>query len=244
MLCQFQNGILERESTKQIVKQPVTTTSGRVRRSHAARRRKRARIAAEHRDLHCNLLQLPLYTQQLQPSMSLRSTSHPDFVVHRVSWRNTSLAFIGWGLAIVVEGAWGFGLKATRDFPANTPITQYEGRLLTKLEAKDIREGPQGQYIASHFATTAHNGVVINGYSVAPTVGGYRVTVEDMFGKGGASFVNHCNTPNARMVRDRTKSEGDGHGVFIVSNCAIKSGKFIHVHYGKSFVHSKISNLC
>jgi hypothetical protein len=129
-------------------------------------------------------------------------------------------------------------------FKPSDPITQYEGLILTKSDANAVRNGPEGASRATHFATTAHRGCVINGYSLSPCVGGIAMSHGDLRGKGGGSFANHCSSgPNAKLVRDNSRTEGDSYGVFLVATKVIKPGKFIHVDYGKAFVGSKISNI-
>ena len=175
-------------------------------------------------------------------SMSTRDTNH---VIHRTYYRGHKLRFIEFGLDISHEGAFGYGLRATLAFSAGTPITQYEGMILTKREAENIRSGPDGKLRSTHFASTSTRSMVINGFSLLDPncitgQGGVPIARSEWRGRGGGSLCNHNDDPNASLARD---TEGDGYGVFVVARRNISAGEFIHVDYGKRFIQSSKSNI-
>jgi hypothetical protein len=148
------------------------------------------------------------------------------------------------------EELFGLGLKTTCMIAAGSPITQYEGCILSKSEADRIQESmPHGKVLSSHFASVYFQGPVINGFSVREQdqspeeiVGGVPLSRHQLRGRGGGSFCNHTDDPNATLVRD-TRSRGDSFGLFVVSLRSIEPGEFIHVNYGTRFIQSKRSNM-
>jgi len=110
---------------------------------------------------------------------------------------------------------------------------------MTYAEAQRIREGENGVVLGSHFATPTSRSMVINGYSLRASetgpVGGTPMTIEELHGCGG-SFCNYSESANARLVRNKGSTEGDGYGLFVVANCEIKAGEFITVDYGSTFL--------
>jgi SET domain-containing protein len=159
---------------------------------------------------------------------------------------------VGFGLAISKEPPFGYGLRATQDIPSTTPITQYEGILISRDKAESIRKGKQGKILGSHFATTSARRMVINGYSFdlsngdhssSNVQGGVPLTELDWKGRGGGSICNHAEEKeiqNAELVRDISD---DGYGIFIVSTRDIRAGELIHVDYGKRFLKSVKANI-
>ena len=123
--------------------------------------------------------------------------------------------------------------------------------MITYAEAQQIREGPMGQSLGSHFATPACRRMVINGFTLMSeesstsdhTRGGVQMTRQDLHGVGGGSFCNFSHSPNARLVRDKGATEGDGYGIFVVSTRIITAGEFITVDYGSTYLASNKSNI-
>jgi hypothetical protein len=186
-------------------------------------------------------------------------SSGPTYTQHRWEFRNTNLLFIGYSLAIARQGArLGFGLKTLVAIPPVTPITQYEGILLSKQEADNIRKGQFGIIRASHFVSCHSRQWIINGYSVLSaqvrdgmmesdlerrTKGGVPIHIDDKRwkGMGGGSLCNHSETPNAMLFKS---ADGDCQDVYVVSlNKEIAPGEFITVSYGKGFLKSTKSNI-
>lgn len=121
--------------------------------------------------------------------------------------------------------------------------------MLTREEADKIHDGENGHEKSRHFASPYARDIVINGlaiYSHSMTqsdhnsVSGTPITIHDVKGRGGGSFCNHSDNPNAKLERS---SCGDGRGLFVVALRDIQKGEFITVDYGKSFLESKWSNL-
>jgi hypothetical protein len=155
---------------------------------------------------------------------------------------------VDFGLAICCERDHGYGLKTTVAIPSNSPITQYEGIVISKSSAEKIRKEEKGKILGSHFASTSPRLMVINGYSYRQPAhnsdehhGGVPLTPEEWTGRGGGSMCNHDDmSPNAELVRD---SNFDGYGIFVVSLRDIDCGEFIRVDYGKGFTKSIKSNI-
>ena len=141
-----------------------------------------------------------------------------------------------------------------RDLNSSVPHFQYhhicyvfQGNVISRKEADNIREGEHGKRLASHFATPSTKGMVINGFAIYKpplpepgTVSGTPISRYDIVGRGGGSFCNHSSTPNAKFM---ASYDDDGLGLFIVSTRQINQGEFINVEYGKGFRSSKKSNL-
>ena len=215
--------------------------------SHSSRARKRATQRALRSAWDTDLKHSPY---QIPVTLGVRTRSKSvcsgHAVIHRTHYREHKLRFVGFGVDISKEGLLGHGLRATMNFPAGTPITQYEGLTMTKANAELMRSGPDGKILSSHFASTSVRSIVINGYSVAHTElkdsvqGGVPLARVDWRGKGGGSLCNHSDQPNAILTRDMT---GDGYGVYVIAREDIKAGQFIHVDYGKRFITSNKSNI-
>jgi hypothetical protein len=185
--------------------------------------------------------------------------SGPCFTEHRYEFRRVNLQFVGYSLVIARQSRnMGFGLKTLALIPPHTPITQYEGVLMTKKEADDIRKGQFGKLRASHFASCHSRQYVINGYSVNSTQlrnqeghflferranGGIPLHIDDKKwkGMGGGSLCNHSDKPNAMLFQS---PDGKGNDVFVLSlDNPIEPGQFITVNYGRSFLKSSKSNV-
>jgi hypothetical protein len=180
------------------------------------------------------------------------------YTEHKLSFKSTELRFVGYTLAIARQSkSMGFGLKTLKDIPPFTPITQYEGVILSKDEADRIRKGENGKDIGTHFASCYSRLWVINGFSVISSQkrkprnesvservsGGVPIHIDDRRwkGMGGGSLCNHSDEPNAKLVRSKT---GEGKEVFVVcKEKTIMAGEFINVSYGKQFVRSTRSNM-
>ena len=172
-----------------------------------------------------------------------RAQAQECHVVHRTTFRDCALLFVGFGLSISLEcGNIGNGLMANVPIAIHMPITQYEGVLMHKSKADSIRKGKNGKSLGSHFATTSARQMVINGYCFKSdsSIGGVPLSIEDWHGRGGGSLCNHSDNPNAELVRDAV---GDGYGIYVVALRQIYAGEFIHVDYGKSFIRSSKSNI-
>jgi hypothetical protein len=178
---------------------------------------------------------------------SLRQHSR-IFTPRLQAYQGRTLLTIGYGLWVTRQYATdgsciGFGLRTLEEIPANTPITQYCGEVLSLPAAEHLRS--RDPTLASHFCSTGHGAPVINGYRVgepgasAEPGGGFLLSFDDIRGKGGGSICNHGseNTANARFVRPQGKNI-PAFCVLVVSARAILSGEFINVSYTKSFVRS------
>ena len=215
--------------------------------SHNSRANKRARQRAQSTEWDTNLKFSP-YQHHLShgPRTRLRSMSQDQPVIHRTQFKDCKLRHVGFGLDISKEGHLGYGLRANMNFHAGTPITQYEGMLMTKRNAEKLRTGPHGKQRASHLATTSTRSMVINGVSLAHSSvtdtdqGGVPLERIDWRGRGGGSLCNHSDNPNAMLVRDNSN---DGYGVFVVAIRDVMAGDFVHVDYGKGFLQSTKSNI-
>jgi hypothetical protein len=186
-----------------------------------------------------------VHTRSIQPI--------PISVRHMTEYRGHPLLFVGYDLAIARESdEMGFGLKALINIPAHTPITQYEGVLITKQKADSVRSSEGGKTKSGHFCSTSVRAMVINGYSVDATQPGqispnytlsgipFHIDSPYWRGCGGASVINHSNNPNAFLQRD---ASGDGYGVFAISQRNISKGDFIHVDYKHRFITSTKGNI-
>ena len=108
-----------------------------------------------------------------------------------------------------------------------------------------------GHVLGSHFATPACRRMVINGFTLVPDEpdshesvhGGVSMSRQALHGFGGGSFCNFSHNPNAKLVRDNGVTEGDGYGIFVVATRMIKSGEFITVDYGSTYLASNKSNI-
>jgi hypothetical protein len=222
-------------------------------RKHAMSHNRRAKNRARQRAARASWDTETKFTPYQRPSLLgartrsiTQAEGHP--VIHRTHFKNQRLRFVEFGLAISLEGSRGYGLRATIDFKAGCPITQYEGVIVLKMNAEALREGPQGKTLGSHLATTSARSMVINGYSLAadcndnsaPIQGGVPLPRQDWRGRGGGSMCNYDNDPNATLQRD---CSGDGYGIFVIARRDIRAGEFIHVDYGKSFIRSNKSNI-
>ncbi len=170
--------------------------------------------------------------------------------VHRTHFRGQPLCFVGYELALAQEDdVRGTGLRSLKCFEKGDVITQYEGELITWVEAERVREGPDGKSRSSHFATTASKSCVINGYSLkrglqfASPVGGVPLTRQEWLGRGGGSMCNHSANPNAELVRTTDDSCVSDDGIFVVALMRITANEFINVAYGSQFVKSNKSNI-
>ena len=199
-------------------------------------------------------------------------TSSRIFTTVRSHYESTRLLTIGYGLHVVPEVIghihMGYGLKTSVAISKGTPITQYEGEILSSVRAAAIHEADPSQ--SSHFATPVKGGPVINGFQrVLPydSEEPRTSTANDLVigkcgepiilpytslkGKGGGSFANHQSKtdgdgPNAEFQPNRfTGKHGarDETGLFIIAIRDIRPGEFIHVNYGDKFINSSKSNI-
>ena len=213
--------------------------------SHQSRAAKRT-LKRKERAYWDTYLKFSPYQRHSSQGSQTRSMMKDSYqVIHRTYYRDHKLKFIEFGLDISHEGTLGYGLRATLAIPAGTPITQYEGLILTKREAESLRSGPDGKIRSSHFASTGTRSMVINGFSLLDSScltaqGGVPMARSEWRGRGGGSLCNHDDDPNASLERD---SYGDGYGVFVIARRDISPGEFIHVDYGKRFIRSSKSNI-
>ena len=158
--------------------------------SKRLRRRSKRKFLRELSTVHKHQLDVDrMSTLQRVDSDSLRSIDTSDqgdhtlarrysnrlhsrvFTTVRKSYRGRDLMYIGFGLTLAMESIGGVdvgvGLKACVDISRGTPITQYEGEILSASQANAIRVGNKA--LASHFATPVKGGPSINGFQLAPS---------------------------------------------------------------------------
>jgi hypothetical protein len=173
---------------------------------------------------------------------------HPFRPRHYYSFRGHELMLVGYDLIVGREGSCGLGLVTKKFISSGTPITQYEGVAYTKLYLRRMSE-KEGLDKGSHFATPHARSFVINGFALYPSPlpdpspassCGAPIAAYDLHGRGGGSFCNHDENPNAEFV---TSPDDEGLGLFVVAKRDIRAGEFINVDYKKSFLNSVWTNI-
>ena len=154
-------------------------------------------------------------------------TQHEDFIT-RIGNTITTLhkPFIpgqSVGLLVVAEDdhRMGKGVRAEQVFELGEIVTQYDGVIISNQEANAACKDDISS--TSHFKTWRRGGSVIDGLRI-PKKG---------FGVG--SFIQHSFVKSECNVR---WSDRDA-GVFLVATRTIRTGEFLRVTYGSSFVRSK-----
>jgi SET domain-containing protein len=128
-----------------------------------------------------------------------------------------------------ISGAGG-GLFAVRDFPKRTIITEYDGTLISHADAKTRRAANPKD--ASHMRSVDPLHVVVDGLRTPET------------GRGGGSFANHSDNPNAKFKKDDRPSGLGGSltalgRMFLVALQDVQSGDEITVKYGTGYWNSQ-----
>jgi hypothetical protein len=199
------------------------------------------------------------------------------FTTVRCQYDSSTLMTIGYGLQIVHEMdgdvLLGYGLKTLVDICKGSPITQYEGEILSSIQAAAIHGSDPSR--SSHFATPVKGGPVINGFQRLPHMDNQPPTDRDheittdfceaigasgdplllsygaLKGKGGGSFANHRSRrdglgPNAEFEPDRFIGKNgtrDETVLILIAIREIPAGEFIRVSYGDMFTTSNKTNL-
>ena len=212
-----------------------------------------------------------------QPEKRPTRTNSRIFTTVRIHYDSSALLTIGYGLHVVHEKDGdrhlGFGLKTSVDIPNGSPITQYEGEILSSGQASNIHKTDPSR--CSHFATAIKGGPVINGFqriydedrslssgdagivetACVPYIGKCGDPLVLPFSalkeKRGDSFASHCSKgdkdgPNAAFQPDRFIGKAgvrDGTSLFLIAIRNIKAGEFIRVNYGTMFTNSSKTNI-
>lgn len=157
------------------------------------------------------------------------------------------LATVGNGLEVRASSvpAAGMGLFATRNFAKGDPVTEYEGKLITHSEAKQLSKEDRS-HVRSHILQRwAINGKI---------VGGRPISASSLQGRGGGAMVNHVASSKANVVFDHVDSAKfaaemanwmsspsspfpDPHGriTFMRASKPIKKGDELFAYYGKDY---------
>jgi len=136
---------------------------------------------------------------------------------------SATLSFVGYGVAVAHTKTHGVGLLATRDFPANSIITQYEGVVVSPEEVSTVYEStavPLGR--GNNDGATVTRGHLVGMLGRGGAIDGLKKPIR---GRGGGSFANHSETPNGKWYRCDT-------GVFIRAAVSISKGEYITINYG------------
>jgi hypothetical protein len=195
------------------VRDHLSSSASRRRRRHARNRQRKIRAAERKRSRILQLQSEPLPGVALGTRLILRASMIPR--VPKLLWETISTH--GDGVRVEKAPRCGYALKADRDFPKGSYITQYEGALLTREEAMALPP-----YKRTHLFGIGGRAGCIDGLKTP------------LLGRGAASFANHLGRGfNAILYKGLF-------GVFLRAKVSIRKGQWITTSYGSQFIKSKL----
>ncbi len=215
----------------------------RIARKEARNEKRLLATVAQHADdRHPHSRVDPGFVAPQNVQRVVRSTTPSLRTSHEIVYDGYELLTVGYGLRLKEQVGKGLGLVTEVFLSAGTVITQYEGILLTKKVCEKILKANKS--LTTHYCTTYCRQIVIDGWrlvkdGVQPT-NPAELTLQQLVGHGGGSFVNHSDHPNAELIR---VDKGDGYGVYVKALEDIQMNEFIGVDYSTGFLTSNKSNL-
>ena len=128
------------------------------------------------------------------------------------------ISTVGFGILVERAPNVGWAVKADREFMKNSFITQYEGSFVTQDEIAEADD-----------ESLTH----VFGIGSRFCIMGLKIPIR---GRGGASFANHSDEPNAKYYKL-------DNNVFIRALRVIRKGEWITVSYGSRFLRTTGVNI-